>query len=142
MAKTYTGIDGSLLLDGTKVAKVSEWSLNAQADTLETTSLGDFAKTFVYGVQSFSGSARVFHYEDDAGKIASSGLMGDVLRTTATPSELTHTIELNFAGGAAARKLSFNAKRNSVEIGASAGEVVQATVSFTVTGPLTTMALG
>ena len=141
MAKTYTGIDGSLLLDGTKVAKVSEWSLSAQADTLETTSLGDFAKTYVYGVQSFSGSAKIFYYETDAGQIAGAGLLGDVLRTTATPSELTHTIELNFTGGAATRKLSFSAKLNSVEIGASAGEVIEATVGFTVTGPLTTMAL-
>ncbi len=142
MAKQFTGIDGSLLLDGTKVAKVRDWSLSASADTLETTTLGDFAKTYVYGVQSFSGSCTALYYEDDAGKITAGGLLGDVLRTTATPTQPTHTLELRLDGGASARRVSFSVLLNQVEISASAGGIIEASISFVVTGALTAVALG
>ena len=44
MAKQYTGIDGALYADDVKIARVSDWSFSAEADTLETTSLGDYAE--------------------------------------------------------------------------------------------------
>ena len=137
MAKQFTGIDGSLYLDGAKVAKVRNWNLSASADTLETTTLGDFAKTYVYGVQSFSGSCTALYYEDDANKIAASGLLSDVLRTTATPTQPTHVLELRLEGGASPRRVSFSVLLNQVEIAASAGEIIEASISFTVTGALT-----
>ena len=51
MAKQYTGIDGALYADDVRVARVSNWSFSAEADILETTSLGDYARNYVYGVQ-------------------------------------------------------------------------------------------
>ena len=137
MAKQFTGIDGALYADGNKVARVADWSLSAQAESLETTSLGDFARTYVYGKQGFSGSCTLYYYEDDAGKINGAALLTDTLRTTQTPTEPTHTIELRFDGGASTRRVSFKALLQDVQISASVGGVIQAQVSFTVTGALT-----
>src|SRR6056300_1218939 len=103
MAKQYTGIDGALYADGAKVGRVSDWSFNAEADTLETTSLGDFARDYVYGVQSFSGSATVFYYENNSNAIEGASLLSDVVRTSATPTDPTHQLELRFENGSKTR---------------------------------------
>ena len=141
MAKQYTGIDGALYADGAKVGRVSEWSFTAEADVLETTSLGDFARDYVYGVQSFSGSATVFYYENNSNAIEGGNLLTDVIRTGATPTDPTHQLELRFGGGSKTRSVKFKCALNSVEITAAAGEIVQASISFTVCGPLLTAAL-
>lgn len=138
MAKQYTGIDGALYVDGAKIGKVTEWTLDAEADALETTTLGDFARTYAYGVQGYSGSCTVLYYEDDAGQIDGTALLSDVLRTTATPTTQTHALDLRLNNGSKTRSLAFNALLNNVSITASVGEIITAEVSFTVSGPLTT----
>jgi hypothetical protein len=138
VAKQYTGIDGSLLLDNVQVARVSNWSFSANADVLETTSLGDFARNYVYGVQSFTGTATVFYYENNSNLIEGRAIMDDLLRTTQTPTEPTHTLELRFSGGSATRAVKFRCALTSVEIAASVGEIIEATINFTVCGALTT----
>lgn len=141
MAKQYTGIDGALYVDSTKVARVSEWSFSAEADVLETTSLGDFARDYVYGLQSFSGSATIFYYENNSNQIDGKSLLTDVLRTNQTPTDPTHTLELRFSGGSKTRSVTFKCALNSVEISATTGEIIQAAISFTVCGPLTAVTL-
>jgi len=141
MAKQFTGIDGALLVDGVKVAKVSDWSFDGSVNLLETTTLGDYARNYVSGIQQFNGSAKLFYYENAANKIEGSALMDDVLRTTQTPTEPTHTMELQLNNGAQARKIAFKCALNQVQVSASAGEIIEASVSFTVCGPLTTVTM-
>lgn len=141
MAKQYTGIDGSLYLDGAKVARVSAWSFSASADTLETTSLGDFARDYVYGLQSFNGSATIFYYQNSSNQIEGRGLFTDLIRTTATPTEPTHQLDLRFDNGNVTRSVKFKCALNSVEITATTGEIVQSQITFTACGPLLTAAL-
>lgn len=141
MAKQYTGIDGALYADDVKVARVTEWSFSGQADVLETTSLGDFARDYVYGVQSFSGSATVFYYENASNQIEGKSLMSDVIRTTQTPTEPTHVLELRFNNGSKTRNIKFKCALNTVEISAVTGEIIQSQISFTVCGPLVSAAL-
>lgn len=141
MAKQYTGIDGALYVDNVKVARVNNWSFSASADTLEITSLGDYARNYVYGVQSYSGSATLFYYENVSNLIEGTALMNDVLRTTQTPTEPTHTMELRFDNGSQVRRVTFKCALNQVEISASSGEIVQANVTFTVCGPLTAVTM-
>lgn len=142
MAKQYTGIDGALYVDDVKVARVSTWSFSANADVLETTSLGDFARNYVYGIQSFTGNATIFYYENASNLIDGSGLLTDVVRTTQTPTEPTHVLELRFSGGSTTRSVKFKCVLNTVEISASTGEIIQANVTFTVCGALVAANLG
>ena len=141
MAKQYTGIDGALYVDDVKIARVSDWSFSGTAETLETTSLGDFARDYVYGVQSFSGSATVFYYENASNQIEGKSLLSDVIRTTQTPTEPTHVLELKFNNGSKSRNVKFKCVLNEVQISAVTGEIIQSQISFTVCGPLVTAAL-
>ena len=136
MAKQYTGIDGSLYLNNARVARVADWSLESSVETLEITSLGDFAKDYVYGVQSFSGSATLFYYENASNAIEGGGLLGDVWRTTQTPTDPTHVLELRLTGGSKTRYVKFKVALTQVTISAAAGEIIQAQASFNVCGAL------
>ena len=138
MAKQFTGIDGALYADGNKVARVSSWTFAGSAASLNTTTLGDYASTAVYGIQSFSGSCSVYYYEKDGGSIDGAALMSDVMRTTQTPTEPTHELVLRYENGAKLHEVKFKCLLNEVTIAAAAGEIVTAEVSFQVTGPLQT----
>jgi hypothetical protein len=138
MSKQFSGIDGSLYADGNKVGRVSSWTFAGTAAALPTTTLGDYAATAIYGIQSFSGSCSVYYYEKDGGSIDGSGLMSDVMRTTQTPTEPTHELILRYANGATTHEVKFKCLLNSVTIAATAGEIVAAEIAFQVTGPLQT----
>lgn len=142
MGRQFTGIDGALYADGNRVAKITSWTFSGQVDELETTTLGDFARTYVYGVQSYSGSCTLLYYEDDQGAIEGSGLMTDVMRTTQTPTEPTHEMELRYQNGAATHAVRFGCLLPTVSISAAVGGVVTAEVSFTVSGSLTSCTIG
>lgn len=138
MAKQFTGIDGALYADGNKVGRVSNWSFSAAAAPLNTTTLGDYASTAIYGIQSFSGTCTVYYYETEGGSIDGSALMSDVLRTTQTPTEATHELVLRYENGAKIHEVKFKCLLNSVQISAAAGDIVIAEIAFAVTGPLQT----
>lgn len=58
----YSGLNGQLYLNGSKIGKVQNWSLNASQAVLETTSLEDTDRTLINGVRSMSGGCRVFYH--------------------------------------------------------------------------------
>ena len=136
--KYFSGIDGSFYADGNKVATVSSWTFSANAAALNTTTLGDFATTSIYGIQSFTGSCTLYYYEKDAGAIDGSALLSDVMRTTQTPTNPTHELVLRYDNGAKTHEVKFKCLLNQVQIAAAAGEIVTAAVNFQVTGPLQT----
>ena len=63
MATIY-GNNGEIKISSTAVGEVKSWSLTISRDTIEDTSMGDVAKTFVYGKSSASGTIEV-HFDDD-----------------------------------------------------------------------------
>ena len=136
--KYFSGIDGSFYADGNKVATVSSWTFSANAAALDTTTLGDFATTSIYGIQSFTGSCTLYYYEKNAGAIEGGSLMSDVIRTTQTPTNPTHELVLRYDNGAKTHEVKFKCLLNQVQIAATAGEIVTAAVNFQVTGPLQT----
>ena len=137
--KYFTGIDGSFYADGNKVATVSAWTFSGNAAALSTTTLGDFAETAIYGIQSFTGSCVLYYYEKDAGAIEGGAeLLADIFRTTQTPTNPTHELILRYDNGAKTHEVKFKCLLNQVQIAATAGDIVTANVSFQVTGPLQT----
>ena len=44
--------------------RVTNWTLNVTAQLLDTTTLGDYDKSSVYGLRTTTGSVRVFYYTD------------------------------------------------------------------------------
>ena len=139
MAKAYTGRDGQLLLGSSTLVKVTSWSLQADLELLETTSLGDNLRTFAPGVQAFSGSANLIYYKADDGNIDASTLLRKLVKTgtvgTTTSDAVTFTLRL--ADGSDLNDITLTAYITSATVGASVGEIVTAQINFQATGALT-----
>lgn len=138
-ARYFTGIDGALLIDGTQVAKIRSWSLSASVDTIETTTTADYSRSYVFGRQSWSGSCTALYYENSAGALAMQPLLSNTIRTTTLPSTTTQTLKLQLTS---ARAVEATVLISSATITATAGEVVEVSIEFVVTGLLTEATMG
>jgi hypothetical protein len=127
----FSGKDGSMTWAGGAVARVRNWSVQSAFDTLDTTNLGENAKSYAAGLKSASGSATIFYHDDNT---SLSALLDNCI-TTGTPTEAA--LDLRWG----TKRLAFNAFVNSVSITCSTGEVMSAELSFTMTGDYTTITL-
>ena len=139
MATYFTGADGALLVDGTEVAKIRDWSISGSAEALETTTTGDNARTFVYGRQSYTGQCSALYYEDSAGALVMAPLLANIYRTTDLSATTTNTLVLKLADD---RQLQATVLFTQGSMAVSAGQIVVAQLSFQVTGNLTTATIG
>ena len=68
---THKGSEGLVKVGSATVAEVKSYSLEESADTIETTKMGDAARTYLPSLTSFSGSVDCFWDETDtAGQVA------------------------------------------------------------------------
>lgn len=143
MAKVYTGRDGQLLLGSDTLVKVTSWSLQADLELLETTSIGDHRRTFTPGVLSYSGSASLIYYKDNSDANDASTLLRKLVNTStngATEADAV-TLTLRLADGSDLNDVTLTAYLNNVQIGAAVGEIVSAQVNFQATGDLSTVTI-
>lgn len=141
MARHYTGRDGALYLSGNKVGKVRNWAITGNAAALETTTLEDTTATYISGNLSYSGSATVLMYENDANLLEGKGLLDPIFRTSANNPEAKLSFELRMSNGSKTRRLSFQAIMTSAALSFQQAGLVEYSVDFNVTGPLTTVEL-
>ena len=141
MAKTYTGCDGSLLLNGTTQLKVSNWTLEGQLDLIETTTLAECKRTYAPSIQSFSGSATLLYYKDDAGRNDASTFLRSIIKTSAVSESDKVRLTLRLTDNNVNNDITFDAFIVSVSIGAAVGDVSRAQISFQVTGTPTTVTI-
>ena len=150
MAGFYSGKEGELLIDGTKVAKVRSWSFSMNQAVLETVSLEDTDRTIIHGTRSYTGSASVYYYQDVAGGGAGqlSTLISNIMKTgsstgdgvNAESSSMTFKLRIK-DGSTAGRFIEFQAIPTSFSITSSVGEVTAADISFEVNGAPTGLVL-
>ena len=150
MAGFYSGKEGELLIDGTKVAKVRSFSFSFNQAVLETVSLEDTDRTIIHGTRSYTGSASVYYYQDVAGGGAGqlSTLIGDTMKVVsasgdganAESSSMTFKLRIK-DGSTAGRFIEFQAIPTSFSITSAVGEVTAADISFEVNGAPTGLVL-
>lgn len=140
MSKVYTGKDGILRVGDVDQLKVTTWSLQAEVDMLETTTLADDDRSYVPGVRSFSGSATLLYYQDSASRNDAATLIKTVA-TTGTQSTTPIALTLRLRDGSSFKDIKLNAFVSSANYGANVGEVVNAQISFRGTGALTTVTI-
>ena len=141
MAKIYTGRDGRLLIDGVEQIKVTNWSMTGNLETLETTSLGDSQRTYVPGVQEFSGSATLLYYNDGAGRNDAAVALKKILKIGGVEETDTVTMSLRLVEGNTNHDVQLTTYITSVSFGASVGEVSSAQINFQATGALTAVTI-
>lgn len=143
MAKVYTGRDGVLQLAGTTLAKVVNFSLQSNLETLETTTLGDNLRSYSPGVLGYSGSASLLYYKDDSGSINTTNVLNKLIKTGTAGVASTDTVELTlrWVDGTDENDIKLTAYINSATIGAATGEITRADITFTGTGALSTVSI-
>ena len=143
MAKVYSGRDGVMQLAGTDLAKVVNFSLQANLETLETTTLSENIRSYTPGIAGYSGSATLLYYKEDNNSINTTNLLNKLYKTGTAGVSSSDTVELTFrwVDGADRNDIKLTAYITSASIGASTGEIVQAQINFQGTGALSTVTI-
>ena len=143
MAKVYTGRDGVMQLSGTTLAKVVNFSLSANLETLETTTLNENIRSYTPGISGYTGSATLLYYKDDSNNINTTDLLNKLYKTGTAGVSSSDTVELTFrwVDGADNNDIKLTAYITSASIGASTGDIVRAEISFQGTGALSTVTI-
>ena len=140
MAKVYTGRDGVLQVAGTTVAKVSSFSVQANLETLETTTLSENIRSYVPGVVGYTGSCSLLYYKEDSGTINTTSLLSALVKTGSAGVTSSDTVDLTFrwVDGADINDIKIKAYVSSATMGAATADLVRAEISFIGTGELLT----
>ena len=143
MAKVYTGRDGVMQLAGTTLAKVVSFSLQANLETLETTTLSENIRSYTPGISGYSGSATLLYYKDDNNAINTTDLLNKLYKTGTTGVSSSDTVELTFrwVDGTDNNDIKLTAYITSASIGAATGDIVRAEIAFQGTGALSTVTI-
>ena len=150
MAGFYSGKEGELLIQGTKVAKVRSWSFSMNQAVLETVSLEDTDRTIIHGTRSYTGSASVYYYQAAVGVASGqlSTLINNIIKTGNSAGDGSNaestamTFKLRIRDGSTnGRFIEFQAIPTSFSMTSSVGEVTAADISFEVNGAPTGLAL-
>ena len=143
MAKVYSGRDGVMQLAGATLAKVVNFSLSANLETLETTTLSENIRSYTPGISGYSGSATLLYYKDDDGDINTTDLLNKLYKTGTTGVSSSDTVELTFrwVDGTDNNDIKLTAYVTSASIGAATGDIVRAEIAFQGTGALSTVTI-
>ena len=121
----FSGRDGSLYANGVRLARVADWSLSSTVEALETTNLGQYNRTYRSGLKSSSGSCSIWYHDNDPVP-----LLQRVIHTgEATDIDI---VQLSLRWGQ--KKIDVNALITNANLACQVGAVMQAQLSFNVTG--------
>tara|TARA_Y100000004_G_scaffold9206_1_gene10108 strand:+ start:4168 stop:4602 length:435 start_codon:yes stop_codon:yes gene_type:complete len=143
MAKVYTGRDGVLQLGGTTLAKVVNFQVSSNLETLETTTLNEHIRSYSPGVVGYSGSATLLYYKDGSGNINTTNVLNKLYKTGTSGVSSSDTVELTFrwVDGTDNNDIKLTAYITSASIGAATGDIVRAEIAFQGTGQLSTVTI-
>lgn len=120
----FTGQDGVLVFNSQTQVRVRNWSFTSNVDTLETTDLGDGARSYRAGLKTATATCTIMYHNDNS---TLQSILATAVNTT-TPT--SHRLELRWGD----KDLDFNAFITSVNVTCSVGEVMTADLSFQMTG--------
>jgi len=125
--------DGSL----TSIAAVRSFTIDITSDTIETSTMGTDARTYVKGMSSWSGSADIYFDGDEFPTADASGQMAGLNPTLEAVGHSPYSIEVypdetNHSG----TKWSGDIIITGFSINSSMDGMVEASISFTGSGAL------
>ena len=143
MAKVYTGRDGVMQLGGTTLAKVVNFQLSSNLETLETTTLNEHIRSYSPGVAGYSGSATLLYYKDDDDTFNTTNILNKLYKTGTDGVSSSDTVDLTFrwVDGTDNNDIKLTAYITSASIGAATGDIVRAEIAFQGTGALSTVTI-
>ncbi len=142
MSSFYSGQQGQLYINGTKAAKVQNWSFNTTMAPLETTTLEDRDRTSVPGLRNTAGTCQLFYYSNTEGAAptnSASTLIDSMIKATAagTVASAVDAVTLKLAftdGSTTGRFIEGQVWLTNVSMSMAVGTVLSANVSFEFNG--------
>lgn len=122
-----TGSSAEFRYKGARIGKCRSISIDVSRDALETTSLGDYDRTYTNGLRGATGSATVLYDETDSAVVE---LANAIFRNDEGPQSFG--MFLNTTTGKALR---FQAIITQSSTPVSIGEAIACSFSFQVSGP-------
>ena len=134
----------------TTPTKITNWTLSTSAQLLDTTTLGDYDKTSVYGLRTTTGTLTLFYYKDpksiqsNKDNNSASWFTHQLARSQASGGEKSVEVRLrlyvdakNMNGDLKLREyVELDANLTSVSYGSNVGELVSVDVSFEASGQI------
>lgn len=153
MASFFTGVNGSLELEGTKIAAVQSWSFTVNVQTADTSTLGATDTTIIPVKRTTTGSCRILYYQAELGtkssgdsastfinkigKARATGEAGADLWQGNTDNENFSTLELKLDDGSSnGRKIEMRILITSLTVTMSVGEIFAADIQFQNNGAI------
>ena len=118
----HKGSEGIAKFSGGTIAEVKDWSLSESAETIDTTTMGNTARSKTVGLTSASGSMTAFWDETDTGQNA---------MTVGASASMILYPEGDSAG---ATRATFNAIITEKGVSTTLDGMVETSVSFEVDG--------
>ena len=145
MAKVYTGRDGVMQLGNPVVtlAKVVNFQLSSNLETLETTTLNEHIRSYSPGVSGYSGSATLLYYKADDNTFNTTNLLNKLYKTGPSGVSSDDIVQLTFrwVDDNVNKDIKLNAYITSASIGAATGDIVRAEIGFQGTGELVAVSI-
>jgi len=123
-----TATYAELRWNGQRVAKVRDLNLDITKDALETTSLGDYDRTYIPGVRGAAGSGTLLYDNNDSATVS---LLNTIYNNQTNLDGLT--IALNTAQGV---QFEGAVVLTNVGVALSTGEVISCNVQFQFSGDI------
>lgn len=147
MSNFYSGQHGRLLIDGDQAAKVTSWSFNSSMSPLTTTCLEDTDNTYINGMRSMTGSARLYYYNSGSSnsaktlidKLIKARTSSDDAGIAPAPENITLTLQVK--EGTTTKDLELEVLLTSASMNMAVGEVLAADIAFQVNGAPKTVSL-
>ena len=124
---THLGKEGTVQVGSNAIAEIRGFSIDETIDTVEDTSMGDSAKTYLASIKDFSGSVDVLYDETDT--------------NGQTALSVGSSVTLNFAPEGTSSgdvKLTGTAIVTGKSVSSSFDGLVESTITVQGTGGLTT----
>lgn len=134
---TLTGNNGKITIGGTQVLNVKTYSVDIKADTIETSSMGTDARTYLKGLSSWSGSADVI--VDTANLTGGANAIAQLIATGGAVGDAAVAVvfSLDSVGSPTGKQFSGNALITGFNVKSSMDGLVEATVAFQGNGSVT-----
>lgn len=136
----YQGRVGSIIYNGKTIAKVKDWSITTNLALLETTTLGDSARTYHPSTKEATGSANILYYRlvgsEPATQYDVTTLLGKLIKTGSITTADKVLLKLSLSP-ASNDTLEFPAYLTSIQLTCTTGELSTAAIQFTVDGDFT-----
>jgi hypothetical protein len=120
-----TSLTAEVRWNNTKIAKIRDISMDVSRNPLDTTALGDFDESSVYGVRSTTGSGTLMYDPADATTVS---LMNSIFSNTTEATD-SLTMVLDTANG---KQISGSVLLTQLQAGVSVGDVIAVPVQFKV----------